>query len=184
MKLLDQWLRQWRLAKAAAWIPNGTRVLDIGCGDGALFRLLGNRISFGLGIDPALTAGTESGHTRLVAGPFPEAMPKAGSFDVITLLAVLEHVPREQQHPFIGACAGLLAPGGLLIITVPSPKVDALLHGLKVLRLVDGIALEQHYGFRPETTPSLCAAHGLRLLQHRRFQLGLNNLFVFQKPQP
>jgi 2-polyprenyl-3-methyl-5-hydroxy-6-metoxy-1,4-benzoquinol methylase len=184
MKPLDRWLRRWRLAKAAAAIPKGTRVLDVGCGDGALFRLLGDRISFGLGIDPALISGAESGRTRLIAGAFPEAMPKAGPFDVITLLAVLEHVPREQQDSFLHACAGRLAPGGLLVITVPSPQVDALLRGLKALRLVEGIALEQHYGFRPETTPTLCAAHGLRLLQHRRFQLGLNNLFVFQKPQP
>jgi SAM-dependent methyltransferase len=184
MKPLDRLLQRWRIARARSAIPHGARVLDIGCGDGALFRLLAGHVGGGMGIDPLLTAPVSLGAAQLLPGSFPRDLPDCAPFEVITLLAVLEHVPRDEQPTFLGACAARLAPGGLLVITVPSPRVDLLLRWLRRLRLVEGMALEQHYGFDPRTTPALCAGQGFRLLDHRRFQLGLNHLFVFQKGSP
>ena len=100
---LDRFLQRWRIAKAAPHIPNGARVLDIGSSDGALFAQLGNRISAGVGIDPTLKSNTTvSGHP-LIAGFFPAGMPDSQPFDVITMLAVLEHFP-ENQYASLRAC--------------------------------------------------------------------------------
>jgi hypothetical protein len=44
------------------------------------------------------------------------------------------------------------------------------------------MCLDEHHGFAVEKTPSLFCAVGLELVRHERFQLGLNNLFVFRKP--
>ncbi|HEY7819578.1 MAG TPA: hypothetical protein VIG29_15255, partial [Vicinamibacteria bacterium] len=54
-------------------------------------------------------------------------------------------------------------------------------HALKFLRLIDGMALDEHHGFEPSDTPAIFSGFGLRLVRRRKFQLGLNNLFVFQR---
>ncbi|MBI2924791.1 MAG: methyltransferase domain-containing protein [Verrucomicrobia bacterium] len=183
MKALDRLLQRWRIAKAGPFIPSGARVLDVGCSDGALFRRLSSLIGSGVGIDPELRKPLIVGNARLYPGRFPDDMPEAEPFDVITMLAVLEHVPRAERSVVASACARLLKSGGRVIITVPSPLVDALLRVLRALRLVEGMSLEQHYGFEPREVVPLFTGAGLRLVVHRTFQLGLNNLFVFQNPE-
>jgi hypothetical protein len=43
------------------------------------------------------------------------------------------------------------------------------------------MSLEQHYGFSPAETRLLFGFAGLTLTAQKRFQFGLNNLFVFVK---
>ena len=63
------------------------------------------------------------------------------------MLAVLEHIPVEQHAAVADSCAALLRPGGRVIITVPSPRVDGILHVLMRLRMISGMAAHEHYGF-------------------------------------
>lgn len=180
MKLLDKLLQRWRIKKAAAYIPEGAAVLDIGSSDGALFQQLGKKISHGTGIDPDLEADRSGENFRLIKGFFPQALGQQRTFDVITMLAVLEHIPPAEQKLLAEHCASCLKPGGLLLITVPSHMVDRILAFLRFLRLIDGMSLEQHYGFRPSDTIAVFSPY-LRLEKRKYFQLGLNNLFVFRK---
>jgi SAM-dependent methyltransferase len=181
LRALDRLIQRWRIVRATPFIPRGVRILDVGCADGALFRRLGSFLGEGLGVDPALLQPDTGHRYRLIPGTFPEDLPDDRPFDVITLLAVVEHIPRNQQAALAQACVQALRPGGRVIITTPSPAVDHVLRVLKALRLVDGMALEQHYGFNPsEVVPTFTTA-GMTLVAGRRFQLGLNNLFVFRK---
>lgn len=95
------------------------------------------------------------------------------------MLAVLEHIPPTPQRELAASCLRLLQPRGRVVCTVPSPQVDSLIHLGQRLRLLDGIAEHEHYGFAPGDTVELFTRSGFRLLRHRRFQLGLNHLFVF-----
>jgi SAM-dependent methyltransferase len=151
------------------------------------------RIEAGVGVDPDLDRAFSVGRARIVPGHFPEAVSDEPPFDVITMLAVLEHIPPPQQAALAAACASALKPGGRVIITVPSPVVDRILPVLRSLRLIDGMSLEEHYGFDARRLPEVFQTSGFKLLRHRRFQLGLNHLFVFgldeqavplQPPQP
>jgi len=181
MKALDRILQRWRIAKVRPYIPKGARVLDVGCADGALFKQLRGRIKEGVGIDPGLNRSVDMDHCKLIAGWFPQDLSDDRTYDVITMLAVLEHVPPEQQPQLAMACVRFLAPGGYLIITVPSPMVDWILRLLKVMRLIDGMSLEQHYGFDPRQTPAIFSVKGIALVKAMKFQFGLNNLYVFRK---
>jgi hypothetical protein len=81
----------------------------------------------------------------------------------------------------VNACNDALVPGGRVVLTVPSPVVDRILDVLVFLRLVDGMSLEQHHGFEASETPTLFEREGMTMTLHERFQLGVNNLFVFQR---
>lgn len=181
MKSLDRVLQRWRIAQARPFIPRGARVLDIGSSDGELFRRLGDLIEEGMGIDPELESHANTQGVWLVSGFFPRDMPIVEPFDVITMLAVLEHFPALEYTQISRGCARFLKPGGVLIITVPSSKVDQILKVLKFFRLIDGMALEQHHGYDVARTVSIFSGDSFRLKRHSRFQLGLNNVFVFER---
>jgi SAM-dependent methyltransferase len=181
MTFSDRVLQRWRIAKAARFIPRGARVLDIGSADGALFDRLGGKIGGGLGIDPTLRGPAKASNVPLVAGFFPKDMPAMETFDVITMLAVLEHFPAEEYAVVAEGCARFLKVGGRLIITVPSPAADHILKVLVRLRLVHGMSLGEHHGYEVEQTVRVFASPAFRLVWRRSFQLGLNNLFVFER---
>jgi 2-polyprenyl-3-methyl-5-hydroxy-6-metoxy-1,4-benzoquinol methylase len=172
-----QWLR---IFKVRPYIPRGARVLDIGCADGALFRQLGRRIGSGIGVDPELARSVANGRFQLIADSIPGDL--AGSqFDAATMLAVVEHLPEDVITAMCDQCVRLLKPGGVLLITVPSPKVDGILKVLMWLRLAGNMSFEQHHGFDPRTVPARFGGTGLELVKHAKFQFGLNNLYVFRR---
>jgi len=180
MKPVDRLLQSWRERKVRAWLPRDARVLDIGCHQGEFLEKLGPSIRASVGLDPLATP-RETPRYRIVASPFaePTAFPDR-SFEAITLLATLEHI--REKAPLAREARRLLTPGGRLIITVPSPRVDNIVHTLVKLRLADGMSLEEHHGFKPEETSTIFQASGLELECHETFQLGLNHLFVFRQP--
>jgi SAM-dependent methyltransferase len=180
MRLFDRILQTWRARLARTWIPPGASVLDVGCHQGEFLRSLGRAIGPSVGLDPLAPEVDISPH-HLLPLSFAEPLDLPDeSFDSVVMLATLEHI--RDKDPLARECARLLRPGGRVIITVPSPRVDGIVHFFCRLGLADGMSLDEHHGFDPRTTLALFTRHGLELEQHRRFQLGLNNLYVFRKP--
>lgn len=182
MKLLDRFIQRQRIRRAVRWIDDDARVLDVGCFDATLFESLGKKLARGVGLDPMLDKEVEGPRWRLLRGRLPAGRSLEGPFDAITMLAVLEHVPECDLPALAAEVQALLAPSGRLILTVPEPAVDRVLTVLRALHLIDGMSLEEHHGFRTAATRALFEGAGLRLLVHDRFQLGLNNLYVFERP--
>lgn len=182
MKPIDRWLQRWRIAKALPFVRPGDRLLDVGCYDRSLIDRALPRIERAVGID--LEAAPSRGdRVEILRGAFPGGHRfEDGAFDCITMLAVLEHV--DAPEALARECARVLAPGGRLVVTVPHPFVDVLLDGMMALRLIDGMATEEHHGFDVGRTRTIFEQAGLALVRDRRFQLGLNRLFVFERPDP
>jgi len=180
MTWLDRYLQKWRIRQARRELPPGARVLDIGTHDGTLFCHTRAR---GVGIDPELAAMTSIPGVTLVKGSFPEDLPKLPdeSFDAVVALAVVEHVPESELMVWAETIARLVVPDGLLILTVPAPAVDTILHVLMRLSLVEGIAAHQHHGFKVSNLDYIFTAPLWQRVKHRTFQLGLNHVYVFER---
>jgi 2-polyprenyl-3-methyl-5-hydroxy-6-metoxy-1,4-benzoquinol methylase len=181
MKWFDRALQGARLRKITPYISHETRLLDIGCADGALCRRVGQVRRY-VGIDPDAPTMELTHNMTFIRDVFPTAvLNEQERFDVVAVTAVLEHIPAERQSGFAHACASCLVRRGRLLITVPSPWVDMLLALLKRAKVLDGMKEDEHYGYDPSRTPGIFEAHGFELERHSRFELGLNHLFVFRR---
>ena len=178
-KPIDRLLEYLRFTKAKKHIPKDTHLLDIGTGDGSFLRFLSGHIRTGIGIDPLITDTIDFETDRLIPGAFPNDFDIRKQFDVITMLAVVEHIPENELACFEKACWNYLMPNGILIITVPHPRVDKILEVLKRFRIIHGLALEEHYGFNPEKLHQIFGRW--HLLKKEQWELGCNYLFVFSK---
>ncbi|MBU2019080.1 MAG: class I SAM-dependent methyltransferase [Bacteroidetes bacterium] len=183
MKRLDKFLQKQRLKKAIKYISEEHTILDIGCSNGELLEAISFTPNKYIGIDPLKKENLINSKKTFLKGTFPEALigTKYGDFDVCVLLAVLEHIPEKNKIQFENSVYKYLKHGGVLIITVPSKKVDFILSVLKFFKLIDGMSLEEHHGFSPKDTLSVFKSPHWELINFEKFQFGLNNLFVFKK---
>jgi 2-polyprenyl-3-methyl-5-hydroxy-6-metoxy-1,4-benzoquinol methylase len=106
-------------------VPIGARVLDIGAGNGLLLFLLRKNgwLGTGVGIDIAeheIATGTKAlaaldvKNVQLrVLDDLSQLEPE--SFDVVTVIDVMHHVPPLKQAEFFKNALQRVAPGGLLI---------------------------------------------------------------------
>jgi len=180
MKIGDYLIQDWRMRISARWILTGSRVLDIGCHQGEFLAFLGKKIIPSIGIDPLLDSAATINHHQLLPWVFRDVLPfKEQSFDVISLLAVVEHMDNHKE--IAKESWRLLKPGGRVVITVPSSGVDDILEILIFLRFVDGMSLEEHHGFRVKELLGIFEKEGFFLKVWKKFQLGLNNLIVFER---
>ncbi|MFN4083911.1 MAG: class I SAM-dependent methyltransferase [Bacteroidia bacterium] len=181
MKALDRYLQNVRINKAKKFIRQNDAVLDIGSVDGIMFEKLKGIIKKGIGIDPILKKAVITDLYTLLPGYFPDACPDGQTFDCITMLAVLEHIPLHVQQQLAQNCHKILNPNGRVIISVPSPQVDKILDILTKLKLIEGMSLEEHYGFNAKQTPLVFPEPYFKLIHYNSFQFGLNNFYVFEK---
>jgi 2-polyprenyl-6-hydroxyphenyl methylase / 3-demethylubiquinone-9 3-methyltransferase len=185
----------------------GKRVLDVGCGGGILADAMARRGARVVGIDlatkplrvaqlHALEAGTRDVEYREVAVETLAAESPA-SFDVITCMEMLEHVPDPAS--IVSACARLTAPGGWLFFSTinrnPKAFAFAIVGAEHVLRLLPKGTHEYAKFIRPSELAAWCRAADLELIQTRgmeynplteRYWLSadtsVNYLFACRKP--
>ncbi|GMV98885.1 MAG: hypothetical protein AMXMBFR84_00250 [Candidatus Hydrogenedentota bacterium] len=184
--LLEGFLARRRCAMANALVPTRSRegsVLDIGCGTYPLF-LTNTRFAHKAGIDRVTDPftvdrlrehGIDLRHFDLAE---PASLPfDCASFDVVTMLAVVEHITPNRLSFIISEVHRVLKPGGLLIATTPAWWTDRLLRMMARMRLVSPEEIEEHASaFRPGDLVSLVASGGFARdsIRNGTFELGMN----------
>jgi len=157
----------------------GKAVLDVGCGGGILAESMARRGANVLGIDlatkalrvaqlHALESGVQGLQYREVAVEALAAEAPA-SFDVVTCMEMLEHVPEPAS--VVQACAQLVKPGGWVFFSTinrnPKSFLFAIVAAEHLLKLLPAGTHEYGRFIRPSELAQCCRDAGLSLLQTR-----------------
>lgn len=181
--ILEPILRKLRLQRVIKHIPSSSILLDIGCGTSASFlKTISTKVTKGVGVDfkvnPIKTQNIETIQLKLDSQlPFEDS-----SFDVVTMLAVLEHIEYEQD--ILKEIYRVLVPNGKLILTVPSvwsqPVLEILSYHLKIISEAE-IRDHKRYYNRSKLRQALVANAGFTEFRHQYFQFWMNNFCTVVK---
>jgi 2-polyprenyl-6-hydroxyphenyl methylase/3-demethylubiquinone-9 3-methyltransferase len=185
----------------------GKRIVDVGCGGGILTEGLTQNGATALGIDLSedlidiadlhgLESGINATYKKISAEALAEQEP--ASFDHVTCMEMLEHVP--DPGSIISACATLVKPGGMVFFStlnrVPKAYLLAIVAAEHLLKMVPKGTHEYKTFIKPSELSQTARSAGLELRGmvgieynpfNKRFKLGqdidVNYIVAFQRPQ-
>jgi 2-polyprenyl-6-hydroxyphenyl methylase/3-demethylubiquinone-9 3-methyltransferase len=170
----------------------GKTVLDVGCGGGILAEAMAARGARVTGIDlgeaPLAVArlhlkesGQQVDYRKVAAEDL--ALEHPGTFDVVTCMEMLEHVPDPAST--VAACARLVRPGGQVFFSTlnrtPKSWLFAIVGAEYVLKLLPRGTHEYMKFIRPSELERMNRQAGLRVREYtgmhynpvtRRYTLG------------
>ncbi|MHB8580429.1 MAG: methyltransferase domain-containing protein [Ignavibacteriaceae bacterium] len=182
MKLIDKLLRAFRANQVIKVIKTAEDfkfVIDLGGYDVYFLKRIIKKITKGAIVDPL---AKEYANEKIISikGDLFDVREKLSlqdnSIDVIFMMA--EHLG-VQRTRIVDEAFVLLKEGGMVVLTIPDPIVDKILAMLNFIKLIDGMSLEQHDGFDINEMSKYFSEHKFKKVIHKKFQLGLNNLFIF-----
>ncbi|WP_018690875.1 bifunctional 2-polyprenyl-6-hydroxyphenol methylase/3-demethylubiquinol 3-O-methyltransferase UbiG [Algicola sagamiensis] len=154
----------------------GKKVLDVGCGGGILsesMAKLGAEVSgIDMGEEPlnvarlhALESQVEVNYQRITVEELAAQQP--GSFDIVTCMEMLEHVPEPAS--VVRACSQLVKPGGYVFFSTLNKTLKSYLFAIlgaeKILKLVPEGTHEHDKFIRPADLMGWAENEGLRPLE-------------------
>jgi len=152
----------------------GKTVLDVGCGGGILSEAMAQRGAQVSGIDMgeaplnvaklhALESGLEINYRQIPVEQLAEEQPE--SFDTVTCLEMLEHVPDPAS--VIRACTRLVKPGGKVFFSTlnrnPKSYTFAIVGAEYLLRLLPAGTHDYAKFIKPSELSQWCRDAGLNV---------------------
>lgn len=154
----------------------GKRVLDVGCGGGILAESLSKAGSTVTGIDLStkalkvaelhqLESGTTVRYRSISAEDLAKEEPH--SYDVVTCMEMLEHVPDPAS--VVQACANLCKPGGYLFFSTlnrnPKSYLFAIIGAEYILQLLPKGTHQYEKFIKPSELAQFTRAAGLEVIE-------------------
>jgi 2-polyprenyl-6-hydroxyphenyl methylase/3-demethylubiquinone-9 3-methyltransferase len=161
---------------------DGRKVLDVGCGGGILADSMARKGAEVTGIDlaskalrvarlHALEAQTPRIQYREISAE-ALAQEAPASFDIVTCMEMLEHVP--DPHSVVAACAQLVKPSGWVFFSTINRNAKAFALAIVgaeyVLRMLPRGTHEYAKLIRPSELAAACRAADLDVVQTRGMQ--------------
>ena len=129
---------------------------------------------FALGIDMHPREGVDTLIEDAGKLPFDD-----GSFDTVTCLAALNHIPNRLE--FLKESHRILSLDGQIIVTMIPHGISKIWHGLRKPWDPDqherGMEEGEEFGFSPAQMSELFRQAGFALSETRRFMLGINAIY-------
>jgi 2-polyprenyl-6-hydroxyphenyl methylase / 3-demethylubiquinone-9 3-methyltransferase len=156
---------------------SGKRVLDVGCGGGIMAEAMAERGARVTGIDlgeaPLVVArlhlkesGQQVEYRKTAAEDLAREQP--ASYDIVTCLEMLEHVPDPGST--VAACAQLVRPGGRVFFSTinrnPKSWLFAIVGAEYVLQLLPRGTHEYMKFIRPSELERMSRHAGLRVCEY------------------
>jgi 2-polyprenyl-6-hydroxyphenyl methylase / 3-demethylubiquinone-9 3-methyltransferase len=150
----------------------GKRVLDVGCGGGILSESMAGRGAEVTGIDLGekalkvaqlhkLESGVDVSYQLISVEALAEQQPE--SFDLVTCMEMLEHVPDPAE--IVRACAKLVRPGGSVFFSTlnrnPKSYLYAVIGAEYVLNMLPKGTHEYGKFIKPSELSAWCRQAGL-----------------------
>lgn len=149
------------------------RLLDIGAGQNTLVNIYRN----GVGVDVFNWGGGALVVKNTSLLPFIDE-----SFDTITFIACLNHIPNRLE--VLREAKRLLKPDGKVIITMINPILGNIGHAIwwySEDKKRGGMLAGELGGMWTKEVVTLCQNAGFMYRAHHGFQLGLNHIYLFSK---
>lgn len=189
--LLEPVLARMRMQRANRLIPGrlrSGRILDIGCGSFPYF-LAHTAFKEKFAVDqlrmaPETAARNQIEFFTLNLNESPLLPFEGEYFDVVTLLAVVEHLNPDSMALLFQECCRVLRREGMVIMTTPAAWSDGLLKFMARIGLVSAEEIHEHaFAY---TLPLLGwhfgqAGFEMRKVKFGYFELGLNMWATAQK---
>jgi len=165
----DPWERF--LDDLAARLDPGGRVLDLGSGNGAKIARLADRFDItGVEISERQlrNARAAASAASFVQADFTEVDFPTETFDAVTALYSIVHVPRDEQPALFARILGWLKPGGLFLASLSHVGGED--------RVDDWLGVDMFFsGFDADTNR--------RLVREAGFELLVDDLVWMQEPE-
>ena len=115
-KIAQRTMLRYKMQKLSPYLSKRAKVLDYGCGVGAFLAYLSQNGFHVQGVEPNPSARKIAQQQGVSVS---QSLPEAGTYDMITLWHVLEHIPDPKEA--LRSFYKYLTPKGTLVLALPNP---------------------------------------------------------------